>query len=182
MKIQTAQLQKTTQIRQIKLGTGRELAENLQLHRWDYIIAGDGSATRIETPAGYGSILYARNDNSLKKFFGGLSHGTNNMAEMLAVLAPLLYLDHVLPAKKEKPIVYALSDSEYVVKIGNGEAKPKSNLALWHSIENVKTRVNLIFIHVNRMLLPANVFGDLTGNLIRKDFETLTKLLNAHDE
>ena len=172
--------QRTAVITQIKLDTGEELAERLQLHRWDYIVAGDGSATRLETPAGFGAILYSRHTpGSRKKLFGGLSHGTNNMAEMMAVISALLYLEGRL-SEGEKPTVYVLSDNSYVVKGGNEEIKPKTNLSLWASIEQMKHRMNLIFVHVNRMLLPANIFGDKTGNLIRTSFETFTKILNKH--
>ena len=173
--------QQTRPIIQIEPDTGKELAKRLQLHKWDYIIAGDGSATRLETPAGFGAILYTRDNGTQKKIFGGLSHATNNMAEMMAVISALLYLEGTI-AKGEKPIVYVLSDSKYVVDIGNGEAVPKTNLALWSAVNQIKIRMNLIFLHVNRMLLPANVFGDKTGNLIRTSFETFTKLLNKHDK
>jgi len=173
--------QRTAFITQIKRDTGASLADKFQLHRWDYIIAGDGSATRLETPAGFGAILYSRQDDTQKKIFGGVSHATNNMAEMLAVFSALLYLEGIV-SKGEKPMVYILSDSSYVVDSGNGTVTPKTNLALWSGFGHFKNKMNLIFIHVNRMLLPANVFGDRIGNFIRTSFETFTKLLHKYDK
>ena len=173
--------QRTLPIIQVKLDKGKELADRFQLHRWDYIVAGDGSATGLETPAGFGTVLYSRIDGSRKRFFGGLSHATSNMAELMAVFSPLLYLDRKIKSKEEKPIVYIFSDSSYVVNIGNNEATPKNNFALWAGINNLRDKLNLIFIHVNRMLLPANVFGDKAGKLIRTSFETFNTLLHKDD-
>jgi ribonuclease HI len=152
-----------------KLCNGRAIAEALSLHRWDFIIAGDGSATTWEKTAGFGSILFQKEGaEPYKKFFGGLSSGTNNVAEIMAVLHPLLYLDATVDTSRRKYYVYILSDSEYVVKTGNGEAKRKSNRALWSAIDGIAERFFLHFRHVRRMILPANVYGDTIGNLVRK--------------
>lgn len=150
----------------ISLTAGEIIAQTYQLHNWDKIIAGDGSATTWDTSAGFGSILYSK-DGTSKKFFGGLSNGTNNAAEMLAVLHPLLYLD-AFPHLDGSPVVYVLSDSEYVVNGGNKQQERKSNLGLWSAVDDISRRFLLIFRHIPRMVLPANVYGDRTGNSIRK--------------
>lgn len=163
---------------EIKIEQGEKLAELLRLHRWDFIIAGDGSATTWDNTAGFGSVLYAREAKTQLKFFGGLSHGTNNIAEMMAVVEPLLYLDGTSTFPDQKPTVYVISDSDYVVKTGNGIYRKKSNQALWAVIEHCQTKMNLIFRHVNRMLLPANIFGDQIGTMIRLYMDDTSKQLN----
>lgn len=150
------------------MDTGDELARQLALHDWDYIIAGDGSGTTWDKTIGYGSILYCRQDGKHKKFFGGMSHGTNNIAEMLAVCVPLLFLDGMsMNWKNWSPNVYILSDSMYVVQTGNGDWTKRTNHLLWSVMDTARSKMNLIFLHVNRMLLPANVFGDHIGNAVR---------------
>jgi ribonuclease HI len=168
---------------QIQIEKGAQLAETLHLHAWDYIIAGDGSATTWRTAAGFGSILYSRHDDTEKKFFGGFSRGTNNVAEMMAVILPLLYLEATVPLKKSSPPhVYVLSDSTYVVGNGNGEYTRDANHALWSVVDHLKTKMNLIFIHVNRNVFPANQFGDSIGNSIRTYFCQITEKLNETEK
>jgi ribonuclease HI len=154
------------------LSDGQTIAGRFSLYRWDYIIAGDGSATTWDRTAGFGSVLYSKSDPEARwKFFGGLSSGTNNVAEIMAVLHPLLYLDAAADTEHRKPYVYILSDSEYVVKTGSGISRRKSNRALWSAIDDISKRFLLYFRHVPRMILPANVYGDTIGNLVRKSME-----------
>jgi ribonuclease HI len=153
------------------LNTGTALAATFSLHRWDFIIAGDGSATTWDKSAGFGSILYDKRNNSRRRFFGGFSSATNNVAEIMAVLHPLLFLDATENTEHWKPTVYILSDSEYVVTTGSGNSKRKSNRALWAAIDEISVRFLLNFRHVPRMILPANVYGDTVGNIWRRNME-----------
>jgi ribonuclease HI len=155
--------------------SGAKLAEKFRLHRWDYIIAGDGSATTWDNTAGFGSILYDRQKQTRQKFFGGFSCGTNNVAEIMAVLHPLMFLDATVKTKHKAPTVYIISDSEYVVNAGNNQTERKSNKALWAAIDNIGTRFVLLFRHCNRMILPANVYGDTVGNMVRITMEGMPR-------
>jgi len=164
---------------QVQIEEGHVLAEKLRLHNWDYIIAGDGSGTKWSTPVGFGSVLYRNRDGYRKKFFGGFSNGTNNVAEMMAVVLPLLYIEGTVNPNPQGKLlnVYIISDSSYVVNGGNGDAARKSNQTLWAVIDKAKTKMNLIFIHVNRNVLPANKFGDKIAGHIRKQLtEIVAKL------
>jgi hypothetical protein len=106
----------------------------------------------------------------------GFSHATNNVAELMAVIHPLMYLDDAIE-HKNTPVVYVISDSTYVVHGGNGESKLKTNRALWGMITHFKTKMNLIFRHVNRMILPANEFGDTVGGNLRLHFTQIKKAI-----
>ena len=163
----------------IRLESGEELAEKYRLHGWDFIIAGDGSGTSWENSIGFGSILYCRNNGVRRRFFGGLSNGTSNVAEMMAVVLPLLYIESDVNFKHGIPNVYIISDSLYVVNTGNGEYALKTNRALWETVNHLRTRLNLNFVYEKRMLLPANVFGDQIGNTIRMDFQQFTYQLDT---
>jgi ribonuclease HI len=155
------------------LSNGTAIAEHFNLYHWDFIIAGDGSASTWAKTAGFGSILYAKDNPAARwKFFGGLSAGTNNVAEIMAVVHPLMFLDATVNTEHKKPNVYILSDSEYVVNTGSGHSpQRKSNRMLWAAVDNVSERFLLHFRHVPRMILPANVYGDTLGNLVRKSME-----------
>lgn len=85
---------------------------------WEAIIVGDGSATQWHKPAGWGSVLIQRYVAQRQLFWGGLSHGTNNVAELMALLHPLLYLansDEADTVREGGYRVHLLSDSEYVI-------------------------------------------------------------------
>jgi len=98
---------------------------------------------------------------------------------MMAVIVPLLYIESSVHVKNRVPNVYVISDSLYVVNTGNGEYAQKTNQALWNTINHLKTTQNLIFVHERRMLLGANVFGDMVGNTIRVDFQQFTHQLDS---
>jgi ribonuclease HI len=162
------------------LTSGKKIAEVLNLGKWDFIIAGDGSATTWEKSAGYGSILYTKEPPSRYKLFGGFSHGTNNVAEISAVLFPLLWLDANIVTKHWKPIVWCLSDSEYAVNQGSivlrpGEMRKGANAAMWSAVDHIAQRFQVYFRHVPRMVLPANVYGDTQGNVIRRWMEEVPR-------
>jgi ribonuclease HI len=156
-----------------RLSTGSELGSRFQLFSWDYIIVGDGSATTWEKTAGFGSILYDRRKKTRRKFFGGFSCGTNNVAEIMAVLHPLLWLEARVKTCVASPVVWILSDSDYVVSCGSSETLKKKNHALWTAVHDLSERFILRFRHVPRMILPANCYGDTVGNLVRKTLEEL---------
>ena len=87
----------------------------------------------------------------------------------MAVLLPLFYIEGTANRSNQSlPNIYIISDSTYVVNTGNGEWKKTVNRPLWSAIAYLKTKMNLIFIHVNRNVLTANVFGDSISNTIRK--------------
>lgn len=85
---------------------------------WEAIVIGDGSATTWDKAGGWGSVLVEREQLARQPFYGSLSHATNNVAELLALLHPLLYLanhDAVNTIREGGYRVHLLSDSEYVV-------------------------------------------------------------------
>jgi len=139
------------------------------------MIVGDGSATTWNLPAGFGSVLYDRTMGTRRKFFGGFSCGTNNVAEIMAVLHPLLFLDATVHTKHRTPTVYVLSDSEYVVRAGNGQTDRKSHQSLWSAVDDIGKRFVLLFRYSPRMILPANVYGDTVGNLVRVAMATIPR-------
>lgn len=141
---------------------------------WDAIIVGDGSGTTWEKQMGWGSVLIMKTAQDRIPFYGGMSHGTNNMAEILAVLHPLMYLTQHIRAKKSGFHVHILSDSSYVVRgleITNPAtaSELKSNRELWMAI-HFAIRQGLIIHphHVHRDTIELNKLGHDLANIARK--------------
>jgi len=138
------------------------------------LIVGDGSGTTWEKEMGWGSVLVEKNNFTRTLFHGGTSAGTNNMAELMAVLHPLMYLAN--NEKGEKPggcKVHVISDSEYVV---NGlkhtspvwASKLKVNRELWMAIHMTRRRGLVITgHHVPRETIALHKIGHELANLSR---------------
>ena len=82
---------------------------------WHSLLVGDGSATTWEHSAGWSSVLIQKHVPGRKPFYGGMSCGTNNVAGLMAVLHPLMYIAN---NQKELPVgghhVHVITDSSYV--------------------------------------------------------------------
>ena len=157
---------------------------------WDMLIVGDGSGTTWEKEMGWGSVLVEKGTFKRPVFHGGMSSGTNNMAEMMAVLHPLMYLVNSKKGVKDGGCrVHVVSDSEYVV---NGLAhvspvwanKLKVNRELWMAIHMTR-RKGLIITghHVRRDTIALQQLGHELANISRKSQLPLVgdSGLNAHD-
>jgi ribonuclease HI len=163
----------------------KELLEYFQIedHLWDAIVIGDGSATTWEREAGWGSLLIRRDDVHVKAFHGGMSCGTNNLSEILAILHPLMFLVNAAEVRNGGYRVHVISDSQYVI---NGLADDKllvsptlkTNRELWLAMFGV-VRQGLVITahHIDRDQLDyQRVCHDL-ANLSRKSQIGLTEQL-----
>lgn len=142
---------------------------------WDYLIVGDGSGTTWDKEFGWGSVLIAKGDGSRMPFYGGMSNGTNNMAEILTVLHPLMYLANKdLGAKTDGTKVQVISDSQYVVE-GLKQDNPiwvsklSVNRELWMAIHMTRRRGLIIKSHhIPRDTIDLNKLGHDLANISRK--------------
>ena len=142
---------------------------NIRNDQWDALIIGDGSGTTWQKELGWASVLIERDTFDRKLFHGGMSNGTNNMAEMLAVLHPLLYLNvNKAGVRAGGYRVHIASDSEYVVR-GIREMSPvwadglKVNRELWLAMHSTRRKGLLLYSHH----IPRNVIAlnELSHNL-----------------
>lgn len=106
---------------------------------WDVLLIGDGSGTSWEKECGWGVTLIT-STHYRNVYCGAFSHGTNNIAEMMAYLLPLMAL-----TAGEVPIdiksgcrVRVITDSQYVVNGINQRIPLKNNFELWTAIQAVR--------------------------------------------
>jgi len=162
---------------------------------WDVIIIGDGSGTTWEKEMGWGSVLIRSDTFERKAFYGAMSHGTNNMGEMMAVLQPLMFLTQAKSGVKPGGLkVHVISDSEYVV---NGLAKMdpiwihdlKTNRELWMAMHMTRRKGLLIKSHhIPRDIIDLNKLSHNLANMarrsqiqVRKDFDEDIYKANPED-
>lgn len=142
---------------------------------WDYLIVGDGSGTTWEKEFGWGSVLVSNHSFERQVFFGAMSNGTNNMAELLMVLHPLMHIvNNDKGVRANGTRVHIVSDSQYVV---NGLAKDNPiwvsqlqlNRELWMAIHMTR-RSGLIIKghHIPRDTIDLNRLGHDLANISRK--------------
>jgi len=142
---------------------------------WDALVIGDGSGTTNERACGWGAVLLERTEPDQKVFSGSLSNGTNNMAELLAILQPLMDLTaRKRGSKSGGLLVHVFSDSSYVV---DGLNKPTSvllastaaaNRELWLALHGAR-RNGLVIVahHVPRDTLSFQQLCHDTANACR---------------
>jgi len=149
-------------------------------HSWDAIIVGDGSATTWKKQLGWGSILIQRGQIFAIPFYGGMSHGTNNMAELMSVLHPLMYLCNAVEPTSGGCKVHVITDSQYVA---NGLAVDsllmspllQTNRELWLAVfATVRKGMQITPHHMLRDTIDLNKVCHDLANIARKKQIDLT--------
>lgn len=124
------------------------------------ICDGSGSVwdgTEKSRGMGWGAKLIQANEMTSIDFSGSASAGTNNVAEILAMLHPLWFLEQADAGLKEDGCqVHVITDSMYVVRAINGDLlthlhKTEKNRSLWYGVFGA-TRSGLVLTghHVGR--------------------------------
>lgn len=150
-------------------------ALNIGAADWDYIIVGDGSGTEWTNECGWGSVLIEKSTFERQVFYGSANHGTNNVAEVLAIMMPLMYLSNQKKGvRRDGAKVVVLSDSTYVVE-GLRHTSPvwvsklDRNRELWMAIHMSRRRGLTIYPHhIPRDTIDLNKLGHDLANLARK--------------
>jgi ribonuclease HI len=149
---------------------------------WDAIIITDGSGTTHDKAIGWGAVLIENLSFIPQLFHGGKNHGTNNVAEVMAVLDPLSHLVHEKRGVKQGGYnVHVITDSEYVVNGLNQNSvtwagKLASNREWWMAIQMTKRRGLIIKPHhILRDTIDYNRICHDLANLARRSQINLTK-------
>lgn len=146
---------------------------------WDGILVTDGSATTYEHTAGWAGILIESKSLQRRVFHGGYSAGTNNVAELMAVVQPLLALsaDGVF----NKPNGYKLhvvSDSTYVVSGLNDDSyylrSAPGLRGMWYAVQGCR-RLGIVCKghHIPRDSINLNKLAHAVANISRKSQQNL---------
>jgi ribonuclease HI len=148
------------------------------------LLIGDGSGSTWDKEIGWGSTLIQKGEVNRLPFFGGMNHGTNNIAEVMMVLHPLMYIANSSKRFQSSGYhLHVISDSMYVV---NGlretdvtwSGNLKKNREVWMAIHMVRRRgVRITGHHVKRDILDLNKLGHDLANLARRSQIKLTEKL-----
>jgi ribonuclease HI len=144
---------------------------------WDIVLVGDGSGSTWERAMGWGTVSVERSSGTVRRWCGMASHGTNNVAEILAYVHPLLHFAEV-PDRPRLLRVHIVTDSQYVRDAGRRRgAGVKRNLALWAAVQAVERQGLVLFWHwLERDSHPANVHADALSRFCRKLLEAYNPL------
>lgn len=150
--------------------TLQDLLQLLQIRSndWDYLIVGDGSGVGWKMGCGWFSTLIRNRPDRRWTFRGGMDPGTVSLAEIMAFMQPVLYLASQTKATRFRRI-HIVSDSEYVVRIGNRQQQPKSHLVFWNQLSllhslGMETR----FHWIPRDTIALNKLADHLAGQCRK--------------
>ena len=137
-----------------QVNTVEDLLELFNINTWHHLLIGDGSGTRWGYEAGWSSVLIDR-DYEEKWFYGGMSEGTNIIAEIMAYVQPLMWL----VANKKVALTYThiITDCEHLVWAAANPHSRKRNKELWHMIDSFRRHGMLIKWHwIPRDTIPWN--------------------------
>ena len=143
--------------------------DDLGLNDFDFVLFGDGSGTTIELPCAWACHAVNTATKAVTKHFGGLSSGTNNLAELIPYLHALWHIQTSKETRSSTTRVAIVSDSEVTVRCGNGEYERRANAAIWAGIEWFENNgFVILWKHVRRNTNPVNANCDLIAGQKRK--------------
>jgi hypothetical protein len=159
-----------------------ELAKGLGLSEYDILIVGDGSGTVADKSCGWYCLSYNKSARQVIPYFGGVSGGTNNLAELepgifgLWSYRQVLWSLYVRSGGNKgdfKPLrMVIVSDSEVTVRCGNKQYSRNANAPLWASIDWFERKgYTLTWFHVPRNSNPLNELCDARAGKVRLTFQ-----------
>lgn len=173
--------------------TVQQLVARLGIHKWDYLLVGDGSGSTWDRGAGWGSVLIDAATDERTVFGGAVNRGTVNFAEILAALQPLEFLANK-ESKKRKASgktravhVHILTDSEYCKNTGNSTNRMMDvNAGLWAVFDVFKRHGLIIRWHwIKRETVDLNRYADTISKLARlllKGYNLQQKVASAGEK
>lgn len=144
---------------------------NKDINEYTTILFCDGSGTTSDKPCGFaGKLLLTQSIKDEVLIFGGLSHGTNNLAEMMSTFQALYWLKS---NKFESVKLLVISDSEWFVKSGLNIYDIDwrgPNALVWSAIKLARTewKWEIDFVHIPRNSTEYHEWSHNKANFIRK--------------
>lgn len=144
-----------------------ELEKLIDLTKYDVVLVGDGSGTSAGEACAWNCLLYETKTNRETWLNGGLSSGTNNVAELLPYITSLWHYDYLNPGKEIR--VCIITDSEFTAKCGDGIYEKKINLAYWKALSYFKDiGYKISWKHIYRNTNCISSFCDKKAGELRK--------------
>jgi ribonuclease HI len=154
----------------------QQVLEHFKIEDWDALMIGDGSGSRFDRGCGWATFLFQRHKSSPQVFYGGFSHGTNNIAEIMAYLQPLLWYSSLTDVKNARQgrKVHIITDSEYVANMGANPDSRKKHVPLWRALDAFKRKgIQITWHHLHRNRSSHNIDADRLSRSTRITLEQL---------
>lgn len=165
------------------LPTLSEILDAAGVNDWDLLLVGDGSGNRWNSPCGWACVLVERG-RSPHLCYGGMSVGSNNLAEVMPYLQALTWYHDATRTPKRKRVglvrVVVVTDSQLVVNHGTtamdpSKALPTRHRAIWAAFREFgRCGYQIEFHYAPRNSSLWNQAADLVASLSRKALKNLT--------
>lgn len=141
----------------------QKLVSSLKGAEWDNILVGDGSGSQWHRAAGWACVNITRMPLSVKPYWGSMNLGTNNVAEIMAYVHPLLAIQNITSPGRFRN-VHIFTDSQYVQTSGDITGSGRNvtgNGALWEIFKSLRRFGLILHWHwIPRDTHPFNAFVD----------------------
>lgn len=157
--------------------TFEQMLERLKITKWDLILIGDGSGNKWGYPCGWAVTAIERNSRDRKVFYGAMSSGTVNFAEMMAYLQPLTWYMNETKSqragdgrvKRSTRRIHIITDSAYCRNRGDSRDLAKyTNKVLWGVFELIQRQGFQLEWHwEKRDTVALNTYADRLSKAAR---------------
>ena len=153
-----------------------QLLERLGIHKYDFLLVGDGSGSQWGFECGWGCVSIDGSTFERRAWHGAMNTGTVNFAEMMAYLQPLCwYVNREMLNRKQPdyPVIvrhiHILTDSQYVKNKGSHKNMTSGpNSALWQIFKQFGSYGMKIHWHwIRRDTVDLNKYADLLSKAAR---------------
>lgn len=137
----------------------------------EFCIFTDGSSLPRGNKVRYGGWAYYVSDRNLLNS-GYIPNATNNVAELIAILKALTWInDNTNECKSSN--IYIISDSDYAIKVITGINKCHTNVELVKACMNMKYEIknkgyNITFVHTYGHMKDDNFLSNC-NNIVDKE-------------
>lgn len=153
-----------------------ELLDRLGISTWDLLLVGDGSGCNWKHEIGWGCTSIENATFARRTWYGAMSAGTVNMAEIMAYLQPLCwYVDREIKRRKQPKYkteirrIHILTDSQYVKTKGSSSTMLSSKSGpLWQIFRQFEAQGMVLHWHwIRRETVELNKFVDQLSKAAR---------------
>jgi ribonuclease HI len=158
-----------------------DLIKALYFDKTDLLLVGDGSGTSIDKSCEFSCVSFDRIGDKIEIYYGELSHGTNNLAELLPYIHALWAFEYKYKRAyrfwNNNLHVQVISDSELTVRQGNGQYVRYANGSLWSAIDwFTNNGYSIHWNHVRRNTNEVSALCDKIAGQRRKGIDNAIDL------
>lgn len=147
----------------------------MKITDWDFVLFGDGSGSHWQHAIGWACVSIHRATGHYTSWCGAANYGTVNMAEILAYMQPLTFIEASEATRAERTgrkravNVHIFTDSEYCRDTGNSRNRLlRRNSALWRMYDAFQRQGIILHWHwMRRETSALNRYVDQLSKLCR---------------